>query len=183
VPKRRYYAQVTTVRLDSPRVIGLAACGLVLAGWLLGSTLSPPVASTQARAATRSAAAEAPAIVPLRALTAAVPRPSPPSPTRNPFAFGRAGHGDAALPEPEAAPTATPGGEAPIAAAAAPAWRLIGMATAADGTLTAVLGGAGAVTLARAGDALPDGVTVTAVADHAVTLTRADGTTIDLRLP
>lgn len=175
------------MRLDSPRAIGLVGSGLVLAGWLLGSVLSPPVARSQSRVATPPVAAteQTLAIAPLRDLGSQRPRTPPPAPARNPFMFGVARRGV------EAAPAAASG--SPVAderppssaddSAAAESWRLIGMATSADGTHTAVLGRAGTVVLARFGDLLPGGATVTAVHGDGVRLTGADGTALDLRLP
>lgn len=174
------------MRSHSPRVLGTAACGLLLLGWLLGSTLSPPVAQTQVRAVPAATPPALPAIVPLQNLAAVMPRAAAPAPARNPFVFRGAA--------PRAvAPHADPGAEAPAAvdadveaapvAAPASAWRLLGMATAADGTFTAVLGGAGDVHLARSGDSLPGGVGVTEVTGDAVRLVGADGVAIDLRLP
>ena len=172
------------MRLDSPRVIGLVASGLVLAGWLLGSTLSPPVARTQEREAARRSARVAPlTIEPLRDLVAA-PRPAAPAPTRNPFAFGRA-----PISPPSSAAVTAPAGEPPplvaddVAPVAGPEWRLVGVAVDAAGSVTAVLSGAGDVHLVQTGDRLPGEVTVTDVTSAGVRLERPDGTTLDLRLP
>ncbi len=173
--------------LGSRRVVGVMACGLVLAGWLLGSTLSPPVARMQERGATR------PAAVPLSALTitrlddlaSAGPRPAPPTPARNPFAFGRGVPDPSPTTEAEAVdpPPVTGADDPPVASAAAAEWRLLGLALNADGVVTGVVSGAGDVHLVRAGDRLPGDVTVTEVVDNAVRLQRADGTVIELRLP
>ena len=77
------------MRFDSPRVIGLVASGLVLAGWLLGSTLSPPVATTQGRETARTSARPAPVmIVPLRDFDAAA---APGPPRRRPAIHSRSG--------------------------------------------------------------------------------------------
>lgn len=171
------------MRFDSPQVFGLAASALVLAGWMLGSTLSPPVASSQTRVTPRVAMPDAPTIVPLRDLDGPGPRPSPPTPSRNPFAFAAIGErrapaeaaadADAVAPEPvdEAGPTV------------AAEWRLLGIATDADGVVTAVLGRAGDVQLAQDGDELPDGTRVTSATGAAVVLIGRDGTTRELRLP
>jgi hypothetical protein len=176
--------------MDSPRVIGLAAATLVVAGWLLGSTLSPPVAQSQARVPVREAAAREPlpAIVPLVSLATRTPAPAPPAPRRNPFAFGRdiaAEATETAAPS-DAAPAAAPEPDAGIAAAAAgigDGWRLLGIAVAADGVITAIVGRRGDVHLVRAGDELPEDVAVSEVTEAGVQLRRADGSAIDLRLP
>ena len=177
------------MRLDSPRVIGLAAATLVVAGWLLGSTLSPPVAQSQTRAPIREAArAPLPAIVPLVSLATRAPAPPPPAPARNPFAFGHAVAAPAAetAAGSDGAPAAAPAPDADIAPAAAgigDGWRLLGIAVAADGVVTAVVGRSGDVHLVRAGDQLPEDLTVGEVTEAGVQLRRADGSAIDLRLP
>ena len=161
------------MRLDSPRAVGLMASGLVLAGWLLGSTLSPPVARTQERNPARAAARAAqPTIVPLRDDIVML-RPAAPTPMRNPFAFGRAVM---------ATPAADPAIEA-TEPAARPEWRLVGVAVDAAGTVTAIVSGAGEVHLVRSGDRLPGEVAVIEVTSDSVRLARLDGTTLDLRLP
>ena len=53
----------------------------------------------------------------------------------------------------------------------------------AAGTVTAVVSGGGDVHLVQTGDRLPGEVTVTDVTSAGVRLERADGTTLDLRLP
>jgi hypothetical protein len=178
----------SAMQLRSPRVLGLAAAALVVAGWLLGSTLSPPVAQTQVRTTTRASASPAlPEIVPFAGLPARSTL-APPAPARNPFAFGRAGGGG----EPTTAVDSTP---APDLAEAVSAtrpetaiavvdeWRLLGIAVGADGAFTAIVRGQGDVHLARAGDRLSDDVVVSEVGEHGVRLQRADGSSIALRLP
>jgi hypothetical protein len=174
--------------LGSRRVVGVTACGLVLAGWLLGSTLSPPVARMQERGGTRTAAAPLPALTITRLddLASAGPRPGPPAPARNPFAFGRGEPDRSTTPAHAVDPqpvTDDDADTAPIASAAAAEWRLLGLAVSADGAVTGVIGGAGDVHLVRAGDRLPGDVTVIEVVDSAVRIQRADGTVIELRLP
>jgi hypothetical protein len=176
------------MRLDSPRVIGVVASGLVLAGWLLGSTLSPPVANTQEREATRRPPrpVEASPITPLQLLTRAAPRP--PAPTRNPFVFGRdvaRGSSTPSLAPPESAiaDADTDTTTTPASTVAADDWRLVGVAVGADGVVTAVISGAGDVHLVRAGDQLPDATTVAEVTSELVRLERADGTRVERRLP
>ncbi len=178
----------SAMELRSPRVLGLAAATLVVAGWLLGSTLSPPVAQTQARSTARAAASPAlPPIVPFTGLAARSPL-APPSPARNPFVFGRgvatgappAVAGSTPAPSVAAAMAETPSAEA---GAADDEWRLLGLAVGADGTVTAIVRGQGDVHLARAGERLTADVMVRDVAERAVRLQRADGSTIELRLP
>lgn len=172
------------MRLDSPRAVGLMASGLVLAGWLLGSTLSPPVARTQERNPARAAARAAqPTIVPLRDDIVML-RPAAPTPMRNPFAFGRAVMATpAADPAIEATEPAAPLAADEVVPAARPEWRLVGVAVDAAGTVTAIVSGAGDVHLVRSGDRLPGEVAVIEVTSDSVRLAHLDGTTLDLRLP
>jgi hypothetical protein len=182
----RYYRQKSSMHLESPRVIGLLASGLLLTGWLLGSTLSPPVAQTQSRDTPRPAPAPRPlpTIEPLRNLAASAITPGPPAPTRNPFAFGRAvaidSHAsDVASAVPAAEPTVV---ESP-APPPAPAWRLLGVAVGTYGEVTAVMRGAGDVHLVQAGDTLPGDLLVIDVTATGARLQRPDGSVIDLTLP
>lgn len=173
------------MRLGSPRVLGLAAVALVVAGWLLGSTLSPPVARSQERAPSREIAVgpSLQSIVPLTRLATRVAVPAP-SPARNPFVFGRG-------PREHGAAVGAPAAEEPASAVESPSgdgtavdeWRLLGLAIGADGVTTAIVRGRGDVHLARAGDRLAEDVEVGDVSDTGVRLRRADGSTIDLRLP
>jgi hypothetical protein len=173
--------------LRSPRVLGLMAAALVVAGWLLGSTLSPPVAQTQTRTTGRPASPALPEIVPFTGL-AARPTLAPPTPARNPFTFGRGAA--AAVPSAAASSTPvssvaepTPDTVAETATAPVDEWRLIGVAVGADGAVTAIVRGPGDVHLVRAGDRLSADVAVRDVGEGGVILQRADGSTIDLRLP
>jgi hypothetical protein len=173
--------------LRSPRALGLMAAALVVAGWLLGSTLSPPVAQTQTRATARPASPALPEIVPFTGLGVR-PTLAPPAPARNPFAFGRGAVAAVSSEAASATPVSsvaepTPDTVTETPAAAADAWRLIGVAVGADGAVTAIVRGPGDVHLVRAGDRLTADVTVRDVGEGGVILQRADGSTIDLRLP
>ena len=177
------------MRLASPRALGLSAVTLVVAGWLLGSTLSPPVARTQQRTTARESASgpALPPIVPLNRMTTR-PTASPPTPARNPFIFGRGVAADENRVAVAAdAPLAATSADGAIEGSASPAivveWRLLGLATAADGAMTAIVRGRGDVHLVRAGDRVAGEILVTEVGEAGVRLQRADGTTIDLRLP
>jgi hypothetical protein len=177
------------MKLASPRALGLAAVTLVVAGWLLGSTLSPPVARTQQRTSGREGAGGPvlPPIVPLNSV-ATRPTPGPPSPARNPFTFGRAVTAEEMQTAPASgAPPAVSSSEPPVAAAtdsvSADQWRLLGLATAADGAMTAIVRGRGEVHLVRAGDRVGGDLLVSEVGEAGVRLQRADGTAIALRLP
>jgi hypothetical protein len=176
------------MRLASPRALGLSAAALVVAGWLLGSTLSPPVARTQQRTAARASAdAPLPPIVPLNKV-APQPDLDPPSPARNPFTFGRTVVvEEMRIAQSADAPIVATASEAALAATVSQAvgdeWRLLGLATAADGAMTAIVRGRGDVHLIRAGDRVAGDLLVSEVGDAGVRLQRADGSTIELRLP
>jgi hypothetical protein len=85
------------------------------------------------------------------------------------------------------APIVATASEAALAATVSQAvgdeWRLLGLATAADGAMTAIVRGRGDVHLIRAGDRVAGDLLVSEVGDAGVRLQRADGSTIDLRLP
>ena len=173
----------------SPRALGLTGAALVVAGWLLGSTLSPPVARTQRRTTARDSASgpALPPIVPLNRM-ATRPTPGPPSPARNPFTFGGGLVADEIrIAAASDAPPSVSSSEAPLATTAnhatADEWRLLGLATATDGAMTAIVRGRGDVHLVRAGDRVAGDLLVSEVGEAGIRLQRADGTTIDLRLP
>ncbi len=176
------------MRNVSPRLAGAVGASCLLAGWLLGSTVRPPVAHTQA---------PAPRVVPepplprldipsvaarrerLAAATAA------PRPGRNPFAFGEVRRPSA--PRIVAAPAPLPDAAPPDALPAPPpTWALVGVALEqADGgeRITAILSNGQDVQLVTAGAVLPGGDTVVRVAaDHAV-LQDATGAERVVRLP
>ena len=175
------------MHLESPRVIGLCASSLLLAGWLLGSTLSPPIAQTQNRDAPRPAPAPRP--LP-RDRTAprsrhqrdhAWPAGTDPQPVRV-----RPGRRDRRKTPPtwrrpyrrrnrrwSRVPRRRP----------APAWRLLGVAVGSYGDVTAVLSGAGDVHLVQAGDTVPGDVLVIDVTASGVRLQRPDGSVLELILP
>ena len=174
------------MHLESPRVIGLCASSLLLAGWLLGSTLSPPIAQTQNRDAPRPAPAPRPlpAIEPLRDLAGSAITPGPPVPTRNPFAFGRAVATDAdASDVASVVPAVEPSVVESPAPPPAPAWRLLGVAVGTYGDVTGVMSGAGDVHLVQAGDTLPGDLLVIDVTASGARLQRPDGSVLELILP
>lgn len=162
--------------------------GAALAGWLAGSTLSPPVAVTQVVAPRPVAPPSARTELPRVNWPVAIPRVGAPAPSRNPFTFrGSERSVDVPLSAPVPAVGEAPAGgtdDAPEVAAPEPSqrWRLSGIATNGDGDVVAVISGAGDVFLMRAGDELPGGDAVTEVgAEHVVVRTAAGPLT--LRLP
>ena len=171
------------MHLESPRVIGLLASGLLLAGWLLGSTLSPPVAQTQSRDAPRPAPAPRPlpAIEPLRNLAAQrhhawARRRQPATRSRSAGPSRRTRNASDMAPDVPAAESTVVEIPAPPPA---PAWRLLGVAVGTYGEVTAVMSGAGDVHLVQAGDTLPGDLLVIDVTATGARLQRPDGSVID----
>ncbi len=174
----------------STRALGVMLSGAALAGWLAGSTLSPPVAVTQVVSPRPVAPPNVRTELPRVNWPVAVARVGAPAPSRNPFTFrgsernldGRpparlpvAGE-DVAVVADDARTAAVPEPPPP------PRWRLSGIATNEGGDVVAVISGSGDVFLMRAGEELPGGDAVTDVgADHVVVRTAAGPLT--LRLP
>ena len=172
----------------STRAFGVMLSSAALAGWLAGSTLSPPVAVTQVAPPRPEAPPSARTALPRVNWPTTFPRVGPPAPSRNPFTFRVAER--SADDRPSAPPAvvgmATAGvmddALAVAAQAPPPRWRLAGIATSEDGDIVAVISGSGDVFLMRAGDELPGGDGVTEVgAEHVVMRTAAGPLT--LRLP
>jgi Type II secretion system protein C len=162
--------------------------GAALAGWLAGSTLSPPVAVTQVVAPRPVAPPSVRTELPRVNWPVVVTRVGAPAPSRNPFTFRESErHLDERPPAPVPAVGDDVAGVADDARTAAapepaPRWRLSGIATNEDGDVVAVISGSGDVFLMRAGDELPGGDAVTEVgATHVVVRTAAGPLT--LRLP
>lgn len=162
--------------------------GAALAGWLAGSTLNPPVATTQVVPARPAPMSAARTELPRVAWPLVRPRVAPPAPSRNPFAFheglrradaprsfGVAADADGAAPSLAPDPDAT-------ASAPEPLWRLSGIAASDDGDVVAVISGGGDVHLMRAGDVLPGGDDVLEVGPAHVVVRTAAGP-LTLRLP
>jgi hypothetical protein len=163
-------------------VIG-AVC--FLAGWLLASVLSPPVASLQSNAESARpevAAPEAPAAQPYveRLRVRLQEAPKAPMPRRNPFVFG--------APTPAAPPAAAPPADGPLASPTMPSgpdFELAGIATSdtSDGLVrTAVISAQGDVLLVKAGDTLPGGFTVGRVDEAAIVVVDDRGRELVLHL-
>lgn len=169
--------------------LALIGATLLLAGWMLASTLSPPVARSQP-GPVRGARPAPPSVPVLDVGAVRWPPPRrlpPPRPARNPFAFSRAPAPAAAEPAggPDL-PAVVPAGEpaTPVAAARRDIY-LAGIAGSTVGgvrVLTAVLSDGRDLWLLVAGEALPDGRIVTRVDEDAVVLTDARGVAHVLRL-
>lgn len=173
----------------SRQTLGLIVAASLLAGWLLASTMSPPVASSQVAPARRPAAVPArvePAFEQLRQRLAE----APPAPvvTRNPFAFDERHPPASEDAAPPAAVDAPAGAPAPWEAAPppAPSVLLSGIATEAGEAgprRTAILSLNGELWMVVAGEALPDGRRVVRVDEDAVVLADPSGHESVVRLP
>jgi len=164
--------------------------GAALAGWLAGSTLNPPVATTQVGSPRTAPAPIARAELPHVAWPVAPRRVAPPAPSRNPFMFdasSRAARGAAPAADRPADGWAPETGHGDGADAAAPVvpeilWRLSGIASSESGDVVAVLSGDGEVYLVRSGDELPGGDGIVEVGPAHVVVRTAAGA-VTLRLP
>lgn len=173
---------------NSNRALGVMLSGAALAGWLAGSTLNPPVATTQAVPSRPAPVPIAHAALPHVAWPAAPRRVAPPAPSRNPFTFhgpsraGRAAVDRVVLPALPATTAPTDVERVPDPIVPVIAWRLSGIATSADGDMVAVVSGGGDVFLLRAGDDLPGGDGIVEVGPSHVVVRTAAGD-VTLRLP
>lgn len=186
------------MREASARGFAVVGAACLLAGWVLGSTVRPPVALTQE--AVRARVLEPPVAVPsLPSITAARRRlgavVQAPAGARNPFAFGSSGL-PASRPrvvrrtEPATSLESPAGVDVVTASAAAPgnaslSWQLVGLAS--DGpevapVLRAILSDGRDVHVCGAGESLPDGVAIEDVTEQAVVLRLPSGETRTLRL-
>lgn len=179
------------MRTDSHRLTGtLVALGFV-AGWFSASWVSPPTAATQVGPA-RSAVRPPDVPMPRVALDAVRAPDTTPVTARNPFAFSSARQA-APLAGSRLARAVTEGAVSlapdmpadtpPSVMAPAPAWRVVGIASDADGRHTAVVAGGGDVWLLGLGDRLPDGASVAEIDAAGLVLTAPDGARLTLRLP
>lgn len=176
------------MRTGSRQVTASILAAGFLGGWLSASWIAPAPATTQV-APVRPVAAAPVVDIPHVAVSRVQAPDTSPVTSRNPFVF----HDRV---RPDAAPGARREGElsasdlavttdtvdAPVAAPAL-AWRLVGLATAADGGVTAILTSAEGLQLATAGATLPDGVAIASIEGTRVTLHLPDGTVQTLDLP
>lgn len=172
----------------SPRALGVMLSGAALAGWLSGSALDPPVATTQVGTPRARPAPTAHTALPRVAWPSAPRTVAPPAPSRNPFTFHAAPRAAGGEVAPRTVTAAVPLGVVSDAEAAAVLiaptmmWRLSGIGTSESGDVVAVMSGGGEVVLARAGDELPGGDGVVDVGPAHVVLETAAGA-VTLRLP
>lgn len=161
------------------RTVAIIGAVCLTLGWLLASTLAPPVARVQSRP---QRAAAAPALTPPLPVTEQLRvRPvtaiAAPTPARNPFTFV-----ETLRPQPDTV-AAAPDAAAAFAAAAPsrPMWTLAGIGISGE-VRTAVLTDGNAVRVVTAGDEIA-GYRVSEVGETAVVLVDASGRTSILRLP
>jgi hypothetical protein len=163
----------------SSRHVALVGAASAIAGWLIASTVSPPVARVQTRPPVRNT--PAPVVDDMtptpHVRLDARPSLATPEGRRNPFVFAaRAPHEEErrALADATARPEPTS-----VPAPAGPAFVLSGIGISGD-TRTAVLTATGAdVLLVKINDTI-DGYTVTEISESSITLTR-EGETFVLR--
>ncbi|MGH9173628.1 MAG: hypothetical protein ACRD1H_04695 [Vicinamibacterales bacterium] len=169
-----------------PRTVALIGAVCLLTGWLLASVLTPPVARVQVLPertqvqppGDRDALAPYAEQLQLRLREA----PPPPSPRRNPFAFGTRQRASSVEKGVRIAPLAA---DMPVALpVVGPMLSLSGVGvtdTAAGPIYTAVVSDGNTVHLVKAGDTV-DGYTVIEVNERSVTLADASGSRYVLRL-
>jgi hypothetical protein len=153
-----------------PRTVALVGAVCVTIGWLLASTLSPPVANLQSLPA-RQAAVTPPAEeiafteqLQLRMRQA----PAAPTPRRNPFAFGQRAPQEQAVRSWEAASVSEPAAPVLPPAPVGPALLLAGIGISGD-VRTAILTDGQAVHVVKVGDRV-GGYEVVEVTDDSATL-------------
>lgn len=175
------------MRTGSHQVTGSILAAGFLGGWLSASWIAPAPVTTQV--APPRPAPVAPVVVMPHVALARVQAPdTTPVAARNPFTFRDRATTPAhtAATSRAASPVdlsvATDAVDAPVEAPRA-AWRLVGLATAADGGITAILTGTAGVQLVAVGATLPDGAVVTAIDGTRVTIRRASGESETLDLP
>ena len=163
-----------------PKTVALVAAVCITIGWLLASTIAPPVARVQSLSARQPSPAAEPLPRFAEQLHERLRRvPDPPSNRRNPFSFGEPEgresaavaigehRHDAAVPS----PTSVPRG---------PVYFLAGLGISADGR-TAVLTDGQVARIVNVSDVV-DGYTVVEITDDAVTLAGSSGERHVLRL-
>lgn len=169
----------------SKQTLGLVGAASLLAGWMLASTASPPVARSEGGQTGQPAPPAPPdtSALSFEALQRRQAAPPVPSPQRNPFLFGglRPTPG-AEAPAPEPVPTERGDAWSPPAVAAL---HLAGVASRStpDGVVfTAIVSDGREVWLLGRGDALPDGRLVVRVDEGAAVLVDPFGAETVLRL-
>jgi hypothetical protein len=163
------------------RTVAVIGAVCVTVGWLLASTLTPPVAQSQSL----PERAEKPSLPPAESTFAEhlhfrmQQAPAPPAPRRNPFSFGQAPRPAAASPE-----RSEPVTEVAPSPSSAPQpglrFSLSGIGVTGE-SRTAVLAEGQKVHIVKPGDVV-DGFTVVAITDDSVTVAASSGLQHVLRL-
>lgn len=175
------------MRTGSHQVTATILAAGFLGGWLSASWIAPAPVTTQVAPA--RPAPVAPVVVMPHVALARVQAPdTSPVAARNPFVFRERGPASPRATSTGAAMTTTDVAVTTDSVAApaeppAPAWRLVGLATAADGRVTAILTSASGLQLAAIGAHLPDGSEVAAIDGTRVTLRLTGGALLALDLP
>lgn len=165
-----------------PRSVALIGAVCVTVGWLLASTLTPPVARVQTRPERRPEAAPSPiTLAPFteRLHVRLQQAPMPPTPRRNPFVFGSrrpSTSPDVAAIEPKVAVEEISAPVQPVS----PTFQLSGIGVSGD-VRTAILSDGNSVVLAKIGDVV-GAYTVAEISDVSATLTAPTGERHVLRL-
>lgn len=161
------------------RTVAIIGAVCLTLGWLLASTLAPPVARVQSRPQRVTAQAASPTPLPVTEQLRLRPMPVVEAPTaaRNPFTFVEARRDSPAAETAPAAPLTLAAEAAPIR----PQWTLAGIGINGE-VRTAVITDGNTVRVVKTGDEMA-GYRVSEVADTAVTLIDAAGRPMILRLP
>lgn len=176
------------MRTGSHQVTGTILAAGFLGGWVSASWIAPAPVTTQV-APPRPAPVAPVVVMPHVALSQVQAPDTTPVAERNPFTFrdrtAAPAHAGATsrTASPLELPVATDSVDAPVDAPLRPVWRLVGLATAADGGTTAILTSATGLQLVTVGATLPDGAVVAAIDGTRVTIRRASGETETLDLP
>jgi len=162
-----------------PRSVAAIGAVCLIAGWLLASTLTPPVARLQslpdAPARPAGATAQSPPAPAVQWAPSA--DAAPPAARRNPFSFGRRAQPQSRVASTPAAIDATLAPPAPVG----PAYSLSGIGISGE-TRTGVVTDGQSVYIVKPGDSL-GGFQVVAVGPTSVTLLASSGEHYMLRLP
>lgn len=164
------------------RTVALIGAVCLTVGWLLASTLAPPVARLQSlpqRQSRPTPAPEDPTFTEQLHFRLQHP-PTAPAPRRNPFVFGDRRRSAAAVARGEAAANDAPAVETQSAGPVGPAFALAGIGITGD-TRTAILSEGQDVHIVKIGDRV-GGYDILEITDSSVTLGEPSGLRYLLRL-
>lgn len=164
------------------RTVAVICAVCLTVGWLLASTLTPPVAQLQSL----PERAEKPSSLPAESSFAEQlhfrlqQAPDPPAPRRNPFSFGQPARPTTPTPAPAREEPVADGAPPPAAPQIGPRFSLSGIGVTGE-LRTAVLAEGQTVHIVKPGDTV-GGFTVVEITDDSVTLAEASGLRHVLRL-